>query len=95
MNVQVGNGSFAFSDYPARMVMYDHDGIPVWYYIHGPDNDRGGALSTEFLDSDTILVGPTGVAPDDVPPPAKWTCPAILYGKVPRIYPKKSSSATM
>jgi hypothetical protein len=68
MNVQVGNGSFAFSDYPGRVVMYDHDGLPVWYYIHGPYNDRGGALSTEFLDSNTILIGPTGVAPNDVPP---------------------------
>jgi len=69
INVQVGNGSFAFSDYPARVVMYDHDGLPVWYYIDGPNNDRGGALSTEFLDSsNTILIGPTGVAPNDVPP---------------------------
>ena len=69
MNVQVGNGSFAFSDLPARVVMYDHDGLPVWYYIHGPDNDRGGALSTEFLESsNTVLIGPTGVAPNDVPP---------------------------
>jgi hypothetical protein len=68
MNVQVGNGSFAFSDYPARVVMYDHDGLPVWYYIDGPDNDRGGALSTELLDSNTVLIGPTGVPPDDVPP---------------------------
>ena len=29
MNVQVGNGSFAFSNYPAGVVMYDHDGLPV------------------------------------------------------------------
>lgn len=75
MNVQVGNGSFAFSDYPARVVMYDNDGLPVWYYIHGPNNDRGGALSTEFLDSDTILIGPTGVPPNDVPPAATRTLP--------------------
>lgn len=69
MNIQVGDGnSFAFSNFPARVVMYDHDGLPVWYYIHGPDNDRGGALSTEFLDSNTILIGPTGVPPNDVPP---------------------------
>lgn len=74
MNVQVGNGSFAFSDYPAGVVMYDHDGLPVWYYIHGPYNDRGGAVSTEFLDSsNTVLIGPTGLTqqienPQDVPP---------------------------
>ena len=68
MNVQVGNGSFASSNYPAGIVMYDHDGKPVWYYIDGTKPDRGGALSTELLDSNTILIGPTGVPPNDVPP---------------------------
>lgn len=68
MNVQVGNGSLAFSNYPARVVMYDHDGLPVWYYIHGPNNDRGGAISTELLAGNTVLIGPTGVPPNDTPP---------------------------
>ena len=69
MNVQVGNGTFAMSDLPARVIMYDNSGKPVWYYIDGTKPDRGGALSTKFLDSsNTILIGPTGVPPNDVPP---------------------------
>jgi hypothetical protein len=48
--------------------MYDHDGKPVWYYINGTKPDIGGALSTELLDSNTILIGPTGVPPNDEPP---------------------------
>ena len=68
MNIQVGNGSLAFSNYPARVVMYDQDGLPVWYYIDGTHNDIGGALSTELLESNTMLIGPTGVPPNDEPP---------------------------
>ena len=64
MNVQVGDGhSFALSDYPATVVMYDHDGLPVWYYTHGTTNDIGGAVSTRLLDNNNILIGPTGEEP--------------------------------
>ena len=64
MNVQVGDGNtFALSDYPPRVVMYDHEGLPVWYYIDGTTRDMSGAVSTELLDSNTILIGPTGEEP--------------------------------
>ena len=60
MNVQVGDGDWIpFSDYPAMVVMYDHDGLPVWYYTNGTTVDTGGAVSTEFLDNNNILIGPT------------------------------------
>lgn len=63
MNIQVGSGTFASSNEPATAVMYDHDGLPVWYHTHGTTNDIGGGVSTELLDSDTILIGPTNKEP--------------------------------
>ena len=87
MNVQVGDGnSFALSDYPARVVIYDHEGLPVWYYIDGKNVDWGGALSTEWLDSNTILIGPTGGAQTGYEPPREvdlagniiWEGPATV-----------------
>lgn len=64
MNVQVGDGDWIpLSDYPAMVVMYDHDGLPVWYYTNGTTIDRGGAVSTEFLDNNNILIGPTNGEP--------------------------------
>ncbi len=69
INVLTGNGAtigdsypIPNSDYPAAAVMYDHVGLPVWYYIHGDSPDNGGCTSTEFLNDNgkfSVLIGPT------------------------------------
>jgi len=47
---------------PARIVMYDQEGVPVWYYVHGSANDSRGDVSADLLD-DGVLVGPTSGEP--------------------------------
>ena len=58
MNVQKGDGnSFPTSDYPAMGVMYDSEGLPVWYYVDGTNPDFGGAISADLTDRG-VLMGP-------------------------------------
>ncbi|HTQ07743.1 MAG TPA: aryl-sulfate sulfotransferase [Polyangiaceae bacterium] len=59
MNVQKGNGTTnARSDYPPMAVIYDENGLPVWYVIDGTNPDIGGAVSTQLTDKG-VLIGPT------------------------------------
>jgi hypothetical protein len=51
MNLEVGTAS------PARIVMFDQDGLPVWYFIDGTHNDDRGDVANEFVNG-RILVGP-------------------------------------
>lgn len=50
-NVQEGTASL-----PARVVMYDQNGLPVWYFIQGTNNDITGAISTLFT-GNSVVVG--------------------------------------
>jgi hypothetical protein len=64
---------------PAKAVMYDQNGAPVWYYIHGTAGDSRGDVSTELLPSNTVLVGPTSGEPArevDLSGKVLWTGPA-------------------
>lgn len=89
VNVQKGDGSTsARSPAPPMAVMYDAEGKPVWYHIHGTLNDRGGAISTELTDVG-VLIGPswneslkTGTPPREVDFEGNvvWECPASLCG---------------
>lgn len=54
-NIQASNA-------PARVVMYDQEGHPVWYFVHGTASDTRGDVSTELL-PDGVLVGPTSGEP--------------------------------
>ncbi len=61
MNIKVGasninNGLY----YPSTVVMYDQDGLPVWYYINGSSFDLWGGLATEMLDNKNILISSNG-----------------------------------
>jgi hypothetical protein len=47
---------------PALAVMYDENGLPVWYFVHGTHADSRGDVSTEFL-TNSVLVGPTSGEP--------------------------------
>jgi hypothetical protein len=47
---------------PARIVMYDQNGLPVWYFIHGTAGDSRGDVSADLLPSG-VLVGPTSGEP--------------------------------
>lgn len=89
MNVQKGDGSTgARSPAPPMAVMYDDEGEPVWYYIDGTVNDRGGAVSTQLTDVG-VLIGPswndsltTGTFPREVDFEGNvvWECPSSLCG---------------
>lgn len=48
---------------PAIAVMYDEDGLPVWYFVQGTHGDTRGDVATELLPSNTVLVGPTSGEP--------------------------------
>jgi len=63
---------------PANAVMYDQNGIPVWYYIHGTAADGRGDVSTDLI-GNTVLVGPTSGEPArdvDLSGKVIWTGPA-------------------
>jgi hypothetical protein len=92
MNVQKGetgsSATNAQSMYPPYAVMYDSDGLPVWYYVDGAAPDIGGAVSTVLTDKG-VLIGPswnssftTGVMPIEVDFAGNtvWQCPASVCG---------------
>ena len=89
MNIQKGDGTAtARSQYPAQAVMYDAEGQPVWYYIDGPEVDRGGAVSVDLTDVG-VMIGPvmddsgmTGTSPKEVDFAGNtlWECPNPLCG---------------
>jgi len=43
---------------PPAAVMYDEEGLPVWYHINGTTPDNGGAISTQLTDVG-VLIGPS------------------------------------
>jgi hypothetical protein len=72
MNIIKGNSATSpVSNDPAKAVMYDAEGQPVWYYIDGTTKDFGGAIST-YLTDKGVLIGPvmsqngTGESPREV-----------------------------
>jgi hypothetical protein len=68
----------ALQNATAKIVMYDQNGIPVWYFVHGPGSDARGDVSTELL-PDGVLVGPTNGVPArlvDLSGEVKWEGPA-------------------
>src|SRR6185369_2754179 len=90
MNVQKGQGDTrARSDYPPYAVMYDSDGLPVWYYVDGTMADIGGAVSTQLTDKG-VLIGPSwdanatidAVLPIEVDFAGNtvWQCPTAVCG---------------
>jgi hypothetical protein len=90
MNVQKGDGTTgARSTYPPYAVMYDSDGLPVWYYVDGTLPDVGGAVSTVLTDKG-VLIGPSwnssanvdAVVPIEVDLGGNtvWQCPSSVCG---------------
>jgi hypothetical protein len=71
-NVEAGRST------PARVVMYDEQGLPVWYFIHGTHNDSRGDVATALV-GDRVLVGPAIGEPArevDLSGEVKWSGPA-------------------
>jgi len=50
---------------PARIVMYDEIGLPVWYFINGQNVDDRGDIAAELVDGQ-VLVGPAPREPPRV-----------------------------
>ena len=64
---------------PAIAVMYDEQGVPVWYFVQGTHGDTRGDVATELLPSNTVLVGPTSGEPGrevDLSGKVLWEGPA-------------------
>jgi len=83
MNVQQGDGqSNARSNAPPTAVMYDLEGYPVWYYVYGTQNERGGAIPADRTDKG-VLIGPTiTIAPIEVDWAGNkiWSCSSPTCG---------------
>jgi hypothetical protein len=80
---------------PANAVMYDQNGLPVWYFIQGTIADARGDVSTELLPSNTVLVGPTGSEPArevDLSGKVLWTGPAESTQKTMTHFVGKTST---
>jgi hypothetical protein len=43
---------------PASIVMYDENGLPVWYFVNGTSGDSRGDISADLTPQKTVLVGP-------------------------------------
>lgn len=90
MNVQKGDGTNrAISGAPPAAVIYDEAGHPVWYFINGNTNERGGAISVDPTDKGVIMgptlsatMGGTPFAPIEVDWAGEtvWTCNDPLCG---------------
>src|SRR5690606_13551026 len=81
---QAGDGTErAQSGAPPAAVIYDSEGYPVWYWINGTQNERGGDVSVDSTDRG-VLMGPAR----DTNPPVEvdwagevlWTCADTLCG---------------
>jgi hypothetical protein len=84
MNVQKGDGTATCrSRDPVQAVMYDTEGQPVWYYIHGTAPDRWGMTMVELTDKGVLLGGVMNDARVPVLSPKEidlagntlWECP--------------------
>jgi len=69
---QGGTDNRPRSPLPPAAVIYDEEGFAVWYFVHGPGKDIGGAVSTQRTDKG-VVIGPTwneqttnGVPPREV-----------------------------
>lgn len=67
-NFQSGVGEVVGSDAPGIMVILDEQAKPVWYYVHGSQNESRGDLSTEWVAaSQSVLIGAAiGADPTEV-----------------------------
>jgi len=83
MNVQKGDGTNrALSGAPPAAVIYDEEGHPVWYWINGTQNERGGAISVDPTDVG-VLMGPSETtAPTEVDWAGNevWACADLRCG---------------
>lgn len=83
MNVQKGDGTNrALSGAPPAAVIYDEAGHPVWYWINGTQNERGGAISVDPTDVG-VLMGPSETtAPTEVDWAGNevWACEDLRCG---------------
>jgi hypothetical protein len=71
-NVEFGRSA------PAKVVMYDEQGLPVWYFIDGTHSDSRGDIATA-LAGEHVLVGPAIGEPArevDLSGEVTWTGPA-------------------
>ncbi|HEY3498518.1 MAG TPA: aryl-sulfate sulfotransferase [Polyangiaceae bacterium] len=90
MNVQKGDGTNrAYSGAPPAAVIYDEAGKPVWYFIHGTNNERGGAISVDRTDVGVVMgaslttgAGSPSIGPVEVDWGGNtvWTCDDPLCG---------------
>lgn len=72
MNIEFGRSA------PAKVVMYDEQGLPVWYFIDGTHADSRGDVATALV-GDRVLVGPAIGEPArevDLSGEVKWSGPA-------------------
>jgi hypothetical protein len=79
---------------PANAVMYDQNGVPVWYYIHGTAADSRGDVSTDLI-GNTVIVGPTSGEPArdvDLSGKVIWTGPAQTNAKLATHFVGKTSA---
>ena len=89
MNVQMGDGTATYrSKTPNQAVMYDEAGQPVWYYINGTTESRGGMVSVDLTDKGVLIgavmndAGATAVSPKEIDFAGNtlWQCGDPLCG---------------
>jgi hypothetical protein len=89
MNIQKGDGTATYrSKTPSQAVMYDEQGQPVWYFINGTVEDRGGMTSVELTDKGVLIgaimndAGVTAQSPREVDLAGNivWQCADPLCG---------------
>jgi hypothetical protein len=78
------NLSDRLAEHAPVAVLYDADGEPVWYRIHGSVTDTRGDVVVSLTHDKTVLVGPSGadIAPGeyDLEGTLLWTGPLEIDG---------------
>jgi hypothetical protein len=82
---------------PALAVMYDENGLAVWYFVHGTHADTRGDVDTSYLAATkSVLVGPTSGEPGrevDLSGKVLWEGPAQSNQELATHYLGKTSTA--
>lgn len=67
VSVQPEGAGFGSDRPPGVFVMYDDEGVPVWYYVNGDQPEQLGDASVNILPNGNLLLGPnTYTAPKEI-----------------------------
>jgi hypothetical protein len=65
-NLMIGGKANGGGEIPAQIVMYDHEGQPVWYFQNGEIEDPRGDINADFAGSSVVVAAAHQQPPKEV-----------------------------